>query len=89
MMEEVSEHVKMNYPENFDSRYVAQPVNEFLFPWEESESDENLIKIDEDEGFSETMTPQSTPPQHPPEKDPCPVLQSKGNPQNFQLLDSF
>ena len=32
MMEEVSEHVGMNYPEIPDSRYVAQPVDDFLFP---------------------------------------------------------
>ena len=36
MMEEVSEHVALkglNYPEIPDSRYVAQPVDDFLFPW--------------------------------------------------------
>ena len=32
MMEEVAEHVGMNYPDTLDSKYVAQPVNDFLFP---------------------------------------------------------
>ena len=32
MMEEVSDHVGVNYPEIPDSRYVAQPVDDFLFP---------------------------------------------------------
>ena len=41
--------------------FVAQQVDEFLFPWEEAGSAENSIIIDEDEGFSETMTPQNTP----------------------------
>ena len=63
MMEEVSEHVGMNYPEIPDSRFVAESVDDFLFPWEEEmESAEKSITIDEDEGFSETMTPQNTPP---------------------------
>ena len=62
-MEEVSDHVGMNYPEIPDSRFMAQPVDDFLFPWEEAGSAENPITIDEDEGFSETMTPQA--PQQP------------------------
>ena len=57
MMEEVSDHVGMIYSEIPDSRFVAQPVDDFLFPWEEAGSAENPITIDEDEGFSETMTP--------------------------------
>ena len=32
MMAEVSEHVGMNYPEIPYSRFVAQPVDDFLFP---------------------------------------------------------
>ena len=32
MMEEVTEHVGMNYPEIPDSRFVAQSVDDFLFP---------------------------------------------------------
>ena len=42
---------------NANSRFVAQPVDDFLFPWEEAGSAENPITIDEDESFSETMTP--------------------------------
>ena len=38
MMEEVSDHVRMDYPEIPDSRFVARPVDDFLFPWEEAES---------------------------------------------------
>ena len=59
MMEEVSEHVGMNYPKNPDSRYVAQPVDEFLFPCEEQGSMENTTTKKEDEGFSEPSTPVS------------------------------
>ena len=33
MMEEVSEHVGLNYPDT--PRYVGQPVDDFLFPREE------------------------------------------------------
>ena len=51
MMGEVSDHVGMNYPEILDSKFVAQPVDDFFFPWEEEGSVENLITIDEDEGF--------------------------------------
>ena len=54
MMDEVSEHVGMNYPEIPDSRFVAQPFDDFLFPWEEAGSAKNPVTIDEDEGFSET-----------------------------------
>ena len=32
MMEEVSEHVQINFRENFDSTNVDQPVKDFLFP---------------------------------------------------------
>ena len=39
MMEEVSEHVGINYPEIPDSRYMAQSVDDFLFPWEEGSVD--------------------------------------------------
>ena len=91
MMAKVSEHVGMNYPEIPDSRFVAQPVDEFLFPWEEEGSVDNPITIDEDEGFSETMTPQNTPPQQPPAMEPRPALRSIENLQNSsaarQLFD--
>ena len=65
MMEEVSEHVGMNYIEIPDSRYVAQPFDDFLFPWEDGSVD-NPITIEEDEGFSEPKTPVSEPPRQPP-----------------------
>ena len=91
MMEEVSDHVGMNYPEIPDSRFVAQPVDDFLFPWEEAGSAENPITIDEYEGFSETMTPQNTPPQQRPAMEPRPALRSIENLQNSstarQLFD--
>ena len=34
VMEEVAEHEEINYPETPDSRYVAQPFDDLLFPWE-------------------------------------------------------
>ena len=40
MMEEISDHVGMNYPEISDSRFVSQPVDVFPFPWEEAGSAE-------------------------------------------------
>ena len=89
MMDEVSDHVGINYPEIPDSRFVAQPVDDFLFPWEESGSAVNPITIDEDEGFSETMTPPT--PQHPPAMEPRLALSSTENLQNScaarQLFD--
>ena len=91
MMGEVSDHVGMNYPEIPDSRFVAQPVDDFLFPWEEEGSVENPITKDEDMGLSETMTPQNTPPQEPPAMEPRPALRSIENLQNSsaarQLFD--
>ena len=39
MMEELSEHVGMNYPEILEPRSVVQPVDDFLFPWEEGSVD--------------------------------------------------
>ena len=91
MMGEVSDHVGMNYPLIPDSRFLAQPVDDFLFPWEEEGSVVNHITIDEDEGFSETMTPQNTPPQQPPAIEPRPALRSIENLHNSsaarQLFD--
>ena len=49
MMEELAEHVGKNYPEVPDSRFVAQPVDDFVFPSEEAGSAENPITIDEDD----------------------------------------
>ena len=77
VMEEVSEHVGMNYPEIPDSSFVAPPVDDFLFPREEARSAENPITIYEDEGFSEAMTPQNTTPQQPPVMEPRPALRSR------------
>ena len=79
LMEEVTEHVGMNYPEIPDSRFVAQPVDDSLFPWEEEiGSVETPITIDEDEGFSETMTPKL----HNNHCKPRPTLRSIENLQN-------
>ena len=78
MMDEVFDHAGMNYPKIPDSRFVAQPVEDFLFPWEEAGSPENSITVDEDEGFSETMTPPT--PQQP--LQPRPTLRSIKNLQN-------
>ena len=81
MMEEVAEHVGMSYPEIPDSRYVAQPFDDFLFPWEEGSVD-NPITIEEDEGFSEPRSPVSEPPvmeARPAKMRTCKIL---------QLLDS-
>ena len=79
MMGEVSDHVGMNYP------VVAQPVDDFLFPWEEEGSVENPITIDEDEGFSETMTPPV--PQQP--LQPRPALRSIENLQNSSAARQY
>ena len=82
-MEEVAEHVGMNYPENLDSKYVAQRFDVFLFPWEEG-SVENPITIEEDEEFSDPRTPVSEPPRQPPVMEAVPALRSIENLQNFE-----
>ena len=82
MMGEVSDHVGMNYPKIPDSRFVAQPVNDFLFPWEEAGSAENPITIDEDEGSSETMIP----PALQPPLQPRPALRSIENLESSRQL---
>ena len=87
MMKEVSDHVGMNYPEIPDSRFVAQPVDDFLFPWEEEGSAENPIPIDEVEGFSETMT--TSAPQQPPAMEPRLALRSIENLQNSSAARQF
>ena len=76
MMEEVSDHVGMNYPDNFDSRYVAQPVDDFLFPWREG-SVENAHTIEEER-------PASEPPRQPPAMEARPALRFIENLQNFE-----
>ena len=42
VMEEVAEHVGMNYHETLVSRYVAQPFDDFLFPWKDRFVDNHL-----------------------------------------------
>ena len=82
MMEEVAEHVEMNYPDTPDSIYVAQPVDDFLFPWEEG-SVENPITIEEDERFSEPKTSVSEPPRKPPAVEVRPAMRSIEKPPEF------
>ena len=79
MMEEKAEHVGMNYPETPDSRYVAQPFGDFLFPWETGSAD-NPITIEKDEGFSEPRYPVS----EPPVMEVTPALRFIENLQNFE-----
>ena len=57
------EHVGMSYYDTPD-RFVGQTVDNFLLPWVEAGSGENLITLDEDDRFSETKT--SPAPQQPP-----------------------
>ena len=68
------------------SRYVAQPFDDFLLPWEEGSVD-NPITIEEDEGFSEPRNPVS----EPPVMEARPALRSIENLQNSsaarQLFD--
>ena len=35
LMSQIAEKVGMDYSEVADSKHVTQPVNDFLFPWEE------------------------------------------------------
>ena len=43
MMERVAEDVRRNYPDTPTSRYVAQPINDLLFPGEWAGSAKNPI----------------------------------------------
>ena len=81
MMAKVAEHVGMNYSETPESRYVDQPLDDFLFPWEEG-SVNHPITIQENEGFSEPRTPVSEPPRQPPMMETRPALRSIENLQN-------
>ena len=45
----------MDYPEVPDSYFVVQLVDNFRFSWEDEESAINLIKIDEDDEFSDPI----------------------------------
>ena len=83
MMEEVAEHVGMNYPETPYSRCVAQPFDDFVFPWEEGSMD-NPITIEEDEGFSEPRTSVREPPRQPTVMEARTALRSIENMLNFQ-----
>ena len=78
MMGEVAEHVGMNYLGTPDSRCVAQPFDNFLFPWEEGFVD-NPNTIEEDEGFSEPRTLVS----EPPVMEARPALRSLENLHRF------
>ena len=78
MMEELAEHVGMNYPETPDSRHVAQPIDDFLFLWEDWSVD-NPITMEEDEGFFEPRTPVSEPLRQPPVLETRPALRSMRN----------
>ena len=82
-MEELSEHVGMNHPEFPNSRYVAQPVDDFLFPSEEEGCVENPITIEEDEGFSEPRTPVIESPRQQQAIETKPVLRSFQNLQKY------
>ena len=84
MIEEVSQHVGMNYPEIPETRYLAQPVEDFNFPWEEERSVENPITIEEDEVFSEPRTRVSEPPGQSPALEARPPLPSIENLQSFE-----
>ena len=65
MMEEIAEHVGMNYPDTPDPSFMSQLVHDFLFPREEG-SVENPITIEVEEGFYEPRTTVSEPPSQPP-----------------------
>ena len=83
MMEEVAEHVGMNYPKTPDSRYVAQPFDDFLFPWEEGSVD-NPITTEEDARFSEPRTPVCEPARQQRVMEARPALRSIENLQSFE-----
>ena len=82
-VEDVYEPVGMNYPNTPDSRHAAQPVDEFPFPWEKG-SVEKPITIEEDDGFSEPMTPVSESPTQPPALEARPALRCIENLQNLE-----
>ena len=73
----------MNYPDTPDSRYVAQPIDDYRFPCEEG-SVENPITIEEDEGFSGPRTTVSEPPRQPSAMQERSALRSIENMQNFE-----
>ena len=81
-MEEVPEHVGLNYTHIPGFRYVAKPDDDFLFPREEMGTAENSIIVDKDGGFSETVTPPA--PQQP--LQPRAALRSIENLQHSRQL---
>ena len=83
MMEEVAEHLGLNYPETPDCRYVAQAFDGFLCPWEEGSVD-NPITIEKDEGFSKPRAPVSEPPTQPPVMEARSALRSIENLHRFE-----
>ena len=58
-MRKVVVQVPMDYIQSPDSHFVAQLVDDLLFPWEEAGSAEKPTVIDKDESFSETVTSQN------------------------------
>ena len=83
MVEKVAEHVGKNYAETPYSRYVAQPVDVFLFTWEEGFV-QIRITIEEDEGFSDPKTLVSEPPRQQPAMEARPALRPFENLQIFE-----
>ena len=73
----------MNYIDTPDSRYVAQPIDDYRFPCEEG-SVENPITIEENEGFSEPRTTVREPPRQPSAMQARPALRSIENLQKFE-----
>ena len=69
----------MNYPDTPDSRYVAQPIDDYRFPCEEGTVENPPITIEEDEGFSEPITSVSEPPRQRSAMQARPALRSIEN----------
>ena len=64
---------------------MAQPANDFFFPWEEEGSVENTIIIEEEEGFSEPRTPVSESLSEPPAIEASPPFRTIESLQNFEI----
>ena len=71
-MPQIEEHVGMEYPTLSDSRYVAQAVNNCLFPWEGEAS------------FSDARIALSKPPIEPLAMESSPTSCSNENVQIFK-----
>ena len=85
-MEEGDEHMGKTCPDTPGSRFVAQPVDNFLFFWEKR-SVENPFIIEEDDEFSEPRILISEPPIKPPPLEAKPALRSIDNSAARQLFD--